>query len=513
MNKWTLGLWLITTLYTLTTPAQAFAVGTGAATIRFYQPQADLSYQELAATPAITGAFCAAPRPDTVPLPFNNSAGQPIWLQLGNEQGNLRWFGAEATGVLLSDTVLPATGVLPEADAASLIAPPLLLLPAATSAATGAAMSQPHAVSTDVVWHDMAADQYQRADLSDLQAPRLLWRWSPPTAQQNAWLQTPVLAWLEKQQAVLLINSATAAKPALWLLSAATGQLLAELDLQSGYRQGQQAAVAVGALKAPPATLDLDGDGAFDRVYQIDEQGQLLRLDMARDFSYQSSLVANLTGQGLSFASRLLAVRALLPVQGATSQSVSRKAVDVVVLLAERQQQYQLMVLFLPEQMTAPLLLADVQQNHQPAAAGTQLPARQTTSPGSAFGWVQSLAGQPLALPEIIAGVLYLPMQSVSTAALACDKARQADVLLALHLYQASAVYTDPELKIPMQLPLRLATQKDGSLALQQSVDGKLVLEALRGVAASCAGCTEVLNVQQLSQWQQLATYRQEEVH
>lgn len=512
MNKWIFGFCLITTLYTLTTPAQAFAAGSGVPTVRFYQPQADLTYQELAATPAISGAFCDVPRPDTKPLQFNNSAGQPIWLQLGNEQGNLRWFGAEAAGVLLSDSALPATGVLPDVDAASLIAPPLLLLPTATSAATGAVTSQPQAASTDVVWHDVAADQYQRADLSDLQAPRLLWRWSPPTAQQQSWLQTPVFAWLEKQQAVLLINSATAAKPALWLLSAATGQLLTEFDLQSGYRQGQQPVTAVGALKAPPATLDLDGDGAFDRIYQIDEQGQLLRLDMARGFSYQSSLVANLMGQGLSFSSRLLAVRALLPVQGATSQSVSRKAVDVVVLLAEKQQQNQLMVLFLPEQMTAPLLLADVQQNHQPAAAGTQLSARQATSPGNAFGWMQSLAGQPLALPEIIAGVLYLPIQIVP-AALACEKARQADVLLALHLYQASAVYADPLLKIPMQLPLRLATQKDGRLALQQSVDGKLVLEALRGVAASCAGCTEELNVQQLSQWQQLATYRQEEVH
>ncbi|MCT6698580.1 hypothetical protein [Rheinheimera sp. 4Y26] len=475
-------------------------------TERYYQLQPDLTYRPLSQPFATNQSFCPKPRPDTVPLRYHDSSGKPLWLQLSNESGQLRWFGDTDSGVLVSNAP-PAA--LPEPAVAS----PLLL-----TAAVPAGVNTGVAASPEVIWHDLAANQYQRADLTDLQAPRLRWRWSVPLAQQIPWLQTPVLQRWQNQQEVLLINSATAATPRLWLLQADSGKMLAEFDLQH-YASGQQPVATLGALKAAPAALDLDGDGAFDRVYQIDEQGQLLRLDVSPDLSYQSALVADLSGKNAVYVSPLLAVRAILP--GNLATVASRQAVDVLVLLAKSQSQYQLLVLFLADDISSPLLVSDLQQAGFAAQTQTQIQvqAAPAASPSQfmqlkrSAGWLLPLSGQPVWQPQLIAGVLYLPLQSAAQNSLLCADARQADSLLALHLYQATAVYSEAELDINMQLPLRLTAAADGSLQLQQSKDGVLILEGLHGVSESCAGCTEKLNVAQLSQWRQLAIYRQEEVY
>ncbi len=492
-----------------TRAAGASASGAGASvatTQRWYQLQADLTYQQL--PQALATNLCPMPRPDTAPVRYHDSSGKPLWLQLSNENGQLRWFGDTEQGVLVSSVPTAATSVLPEP--AEAITSPLLLTDAVTSGLNSGLVHSP-----DVIWHDLAANQYQRADLTDLQAPRLKWRWSAPLAQQSPWLQTPVLQRLDKQQ-VLLINSGTASTPALWLLQAESGKLLAEFDLQQQYQKGFQPAAGLAALKAAPAALDLDGDGAFDRVYQIDEQGQLLRLDVSTDLSYRSALVADLSGNNAVFATPLLAVRAMLP--GNLPALSSRQAVDVLVLLAKSQSQYQLLVLFLADNISSPVLFSDLQQagaaaQTQPQTAPAAQPTQLMQLKQGAFGWFLPLSGQPVWLPQLIAGVLYLPLQSAVSGSLVCADAREADALLALHLYQASAVYSEAVLDKKMQLPLRLSLAADGSLQLQQSGNNVVVLERLQGVSESCAGCTEKLNVAQLSQWRQLAIYRQEEVY
>lgn len=494
-------------LLQLMAAAAVEAASAVATTQRWYQLQADLTYQQLPQAQATN--FCPQPRPDTVPVRYQDSAGKALWLQLSNENGQLRWFGDTEQGVLLSGAPTATPAALPEpADGT---ASPLLLMDAVASGLNSGLVHSP-----DVIWHDLATNQYQRADLTDLKAPRLKWRWSAPFAQQSPWLQTPVLQRLENQQQVLLLNSATAGTPALWLLQADNGKLLAEFDLQQHYAPGKQPPAALAALKAAPAALDLDGDGAFDRVYQIDEQGQLLRLDVRTDLSYQSALVADLSGKNAAYVSPLLAVRAVVP--GNLPAVSSRQAVDVLVLLAKSQSQYQLQVLFLADDISSPLLFSDLQQadlatqtqaQTVPAAQPTQLiPPKQR-----AFGWFLPLSGQPVWQPQLIAGVLYLPLQSSAPGSLLCADARQADSLLALHLYQASAVYSEAVLDKNIQLPLRLSVAADGSLQLQQSTNNVVVLQGLHGVTDSCAGCTEKLNLTQLSQWRQLAIYRQEEVY
>lgn len=479
--------------------AQVAALTVASPAIVGYQLQPDLSYQPLTSATALSANFCPHPRPDTVPIQLTDSSGKPQWLQLSNEGGNLRWFGATTAGVLLAGSSVTTTEALPELDGA-VVAPPLLLTKTAQASVSKA--------STDVIWHDPVTNQYQRADLSNLQAPRLLWRWSPPARPQSSWMQTPVLHWLQNQQPVLMVNSATAAKPALWLVQANSGKLAAEFDLERHYRQGMQPDMTLAALKAAPAALDLDGDGAFDRVYQIDEQGQLLRLDIEADFSYQTSRVADLSGEGFAFVSPLLAVRAMQPQPELGTAMVSHKPVDVLVLLGKTQNQHQLMVLFLAEHISAPLRLNEIRllENAAPLALSA-------AASGKAGSWRQALPGQPLWMPEIIAGVLYLPLQSTQRNKLWCAEARQADLLLARHLYQGDPVYSVPVLSKAMQLPLRLAIGPAGSLQLQQSSSGAAVLEALRGATPACAACTEPLTVEQLSQWRQLATYRQEEVY
>lgn len=490
------------------------AATTPATTTRFYQLQAGAGYQQLNTVPVMANVLCPEPRPDTLPLQWRGHQGQQFDLQLSNEQGNLRWWNDTATesAVLLSESVGSASAMIPPQPAVGM---PLLLLP---SALPLQATQQVIAAPYQVVWHDPAAHQYQLVDFTDLQKPQQRWRWSPPLAQQQPWLQSPVLHMLEDEEPVLLINSSTSVKSLLWLLQAEKGQVLAEFDLNKGYQRGAQPVLKLSALTAAPAALDRDGDGALDRIYQIDQQGQLLRLDVAQDLSYQSALVADLTQYDGVFDHTILAARALLPMSTAGAKTlVSSKVVDLVVLVAQRQQQYQLFVLFLPDEISMPLLYTElvVKGAAQSTQGGTPntIPSGYSGQ-GRAHGWQYELPGTPVVLPEIVAGVIYLPLQhSVAQGATAsCHQARQADQLLALHLYQASAVYKDAVIQVPMQAPLQLVQQQNGTLALQDAAQ-VLVLDELRGIHQQCATCTEKLTVQQLSQWRQLALFRQEEVY
>jgi hypothetical protein len=481
---------------------------------RYYQSQPGAGYQQLANTPAVAATLCAVPRPDTVPLQFQGAQGQPIWLQLSNEQGNLRWWNSDfsESALLLSDAQSPAAVTL-----AAQMMPGTPLLIAEASGVQNPVTTQQGA-STNVIWHDPVAHQFQLAELADLQKPQQGWRWSPPLPQQTAWLQSPVLHQLEGEEPVLLINSSTAAQALLWLLHAEKGTLLAEFDLNDGYQRGHRPRTQLAELTAAPAALDLDGDGALDRIYQIDRQGQLLRLDVSNRLSYQSSVVADLSDSDAVFDQTILAARALLPVDNSTNKLlVQKKAVDVLVLVAQKQQQFQLLVLFLPEQVSTPLLYKDLVA--KTTAAVLQINAQTTptkvaSAQNTGQGWHYQLPGAPVALPEIVAGVIYLPLQQSATqgATAICQQARLANQLLALHLYQASAVYTDAVIKVQMQVPLQLVQLQNGTLALQDATK-VLVLDELRGIHSQCEICTEKLSVQQLSEWRQLALFRQEEVY
>lgn len=486
---------------------------TTAQTSRFYQAQPGAGYQQLANIPAVAATLCAVPRTDTVPLQFQDGQGQPLWLQFGNEQGNLRWWNSDSSesAILLSDAQSPAAATLE-----TQVMPGIpLLLPEVSTAKNPAKTQQ--ARSHQVIWHDPSAHQFQLADLTDLQKPQQGWRWSPPLPQQQVWLQSPVLHQLEGEEQVLLINSSTAAKALLWLLHAEKGTLVAEFNLNEGFQRGHRPRAPLAELTAAPAALDLDGDGALDRIYQIDRQGQLLRLDVSNELNYQSSVVADLSGSGAVFDQAILAARALLPVESSNKALVQNKAVDLLVLVAQKQQQFELIVLFLPEQISTPWLYRDVTAKTSTTALRINAyatPNNATLAHNNGNGWRYQLPGIPVALPEIVAGVIYLPLQKTAApgTAASCHQARQASHLLALHLYQASAVYSDAVIQIPMLAPLQLVQQTQGTLAWQDASQ-QLVLDGLRGIHPQCETCTEKLSVQQLSEWRQLALFRQEEVY
>lgn len=488
---------------------------TSGPTSRYYQAQPGAGYQQLANIPAVAATLCTVPRPDTVPLQFQDGQGQPLWLQFGNEQGTLRWWNSDSSesALLLSDTQSPTAATLTTQVMQGI---PLLLLPEATGPQTSVKTQQTKA--HQVIWHDPSAHQFQLVDLTDLQKPQQGWRWSPPLPQQQAWLQSPVLHKLEGEEQVLLINSSTAAKALLWLLHAEKGTLVTEFDLNEGFQRGHRPRTQLSELTAAPAALDLDGDAALDRIYQIDRQGQLLRLDISSELKYQSSVVADLSDSAADFDQAILAARALLPAESISKKAlVQNKAVDVLVLVAHKQQQFELIVLFLPEQMSAPLLYRDVIAKTSVTALPINAhatPNNATSAHNNGHGWRYQLPGIPVALPEIVAGVIYLPLQKSAAQGIAasCRQARQASHLLALHLYQASAVYSDAVMQVPLQAPLQLVQQAAGTLAWQDA-EQRLVLDGLRGIHPKCETCTEQLSVQQLSEWRQLALFRQEEVY
>jgi len=176
-----------------------------------------------------------------------------------------------------------------------------------------------------------------------------------------------------------------------------------------------------------------------------------------------------------------------------------------------------MLVLFLPEQVSTPLLYKDLVAKTAATALSvpaSSAPIKTVSRHNAAHGWHYQLPGIPVALPEIVAGVIYLPLQksAVQGTATSCQQARQASHLLALHLYQANAVYSDAVMPVPLQAPLQLVQQATGTLAWQDAAQ-QLVLDGLRGIHPQCETCTEQLSVQQLSEWRQLALFRQEEVY
>jgi hypothetical protein len=112
--------------------------------------------------------------------------------------------------------------------------------------------------------------------------------------------------------------------------------------------------------------------------------------------------------------------------------------------------------------------------------------------------------------PSVLAGVIYLPLTSTPRD---CSSPLVMSQLLALHLYQGTAVYTRPllatsEITEPWLEPVLLPDERLGLAAM---VDGTLVLSGLRGIHQQCPSCSELLSAQQFPIWHRLSSYQHED--
>jgi|GEM_PF-2902464 len=478
-----------------------------------YQP---LPGDELALLMDENPTFCQHPRPDgrIAPWADDNTAPQP--LRFSNEDGVLRWWSAATPPQLIwSNGEVVAAAAEPLSDQLAVIAhntvPKKLTL----------------------VWPEPALQRYSAVDLTDPADPQALWQWQAPVAGS---VQTPVAVRLKTAtgatSALLMVSGADAVQPAFWLVDGGSGVQIATQQYQRTVKTVEHPFVLQDLLAAP-AVLDRNADGYIDRIYLVDRQGRLVQVDVNPQLQFQSRVVADLSDAAAEFKVQLVASRALLPNNqqvpddqvltdndadaadndgdhAAIDQAAgpSGKPADVVMLLSTRQNQSQLWVLTIPDSPSYTIQPHHLtQRDGQPDDSG--LPSNLNATPAITSGWYATLPAAPVSLPQVFAGVLYLPVAASSET---CAGARQATQLIARHLFQGTQVYSAEQLALiptPFGTP-GVLRRNSGELALYDRQQGTLLLPQIRGIRVDCRFCTEALHENQYPRWQRMAIYQHE---
>lgn len=467
-----------------------------------------LSVDALTELAAAHPEFCQSPRMDGRPLLWKDASGQPQTWHLSNESGVLRWWSEPATRQLIW-----AEGTQLEAAVES-VSNQLAVFTTSTSTE-----------SLTVVWPEPSLRRYSAIDLSNPLQPQALWQWQAPMAGS---VQTPVPIYVKTatgvSHALVMVSGADAVQPAFWLVDASSGKQLASQQYQRAVKTVELPFV-LQDLVAAPAILDRNADGYTDRLYLVDTQGRLVQADLDPHLQVQSRVVADLADSAAEFKVQVIASRALLPdVQLSATNSMDAMAAndnppsshleraagtvgqpaDVVILLSGKNEQSQLWVLIIPDSPAY-----TIQTHHlTPRDLGIDgIDAQMKTT--ATAGWFGTLPAAPVSLPQVLAGVLYLP---VAPTADSCVGARQATRLVARHLFQGSAIYTAEQLAaVPTPFGLPAAVRRSsGVLALQDLQQGSLMLPQILGIRGDCRFCTEVLSESDYPKMQRMAIYQHE---
>jgi hypothetical protein len=468
-----------------------------------YEP---LTQEALAKRVAEHPLFCKDPRPDVRQELQDDSATPQQWF-MSNEAGVLRWWSHSSTSQLIwADS---SEWVEPQQKVSKQVA-----IVASPTSASGFI----------VVWPEFSLNRYAAVDLTQPEKPVALWQWQAPILGS---VQTPVNTLLRIANAIhptlVMVSGEDAVQPTFWLVDAITGKQLAEQQYHHSLKTVELPFV-LKDLIAAPAALDRNADGFTDRLYFIDKEGRLVQVDIEQDLKLRSRVVADLSDFGAEFVEQVVATRALLPDEkvpvvastvthsDATESAlgeeetagVAAKPADVVMLMSRKKQQSQLWVLPIPDSpeyniQPHHLTLRDL-STHDVADVNTMI---------ATAGWYGTLPAAPVALPQVFAGVLYLPVAPTTER---CAGARQATELVARHLYQGSSVYSAEQLaSLPIPFGMLSPVRRgSGEIALQDRQQGKLLLPSMQGIRADCRFCTEVLQQNQYPKWQRIAIYQHE---
>jgi hypothetical protein len=493
---------------------------------------------EVGAAVELTSAdACAVAVPDTPPLQLTAADGRQQWWRFANDGGVLRWWPqttANVAGLLAPSTTshrpTPARTVAVRSQDSSASLRWLAL--------AGAAPQRESALLLG--WFDPIHFRQQIAIARGMAPPVLLWQ-SPayPISASDSVPAAPTFAFYRRDGQlvpVVLHHADPASHTRLQLQHALTAEPIASWPLQGAQASADpEQRLQLNRLIAAPLTLDRNLDGSLDRIYVLDQTGQLVRLDVTAEGAATVTLVADLSDSQWQFSFNMQASRALLPTNGfdatlpaharvepqvnpaTTSMSQGlQQTGDVLVLLAKQQQQYQLLVLTLPDHLPALPIRWQTLRNVTALNTSAQVTVTTTASLEESerslqsSGWWTSLPGQPMNVPTLLAGVIYQPL---SAPVVSCQTQPVMTQMLALHLYQGRAVYGQSFLTLPATAetwfePVLLPDERLGLAAV---ADGPVVLEGLRGITQTCATCTELLSGQQFPVWHRLSSFQHEQ--
>lgn len=469
-------------------------------------------------------SFCQQPRADTALLRLTPLAEEPIYRRFSNEGGILRWWQSDSASIeqlLLADS---REALLVPWRQRQRIGQTLTVLPLPIelehSVTSGKAASSDFLLS----WFDPMSKRHQFAVQQGQQVPRLLWQSAEPVAlKADSELPAASSLHLYRHQGravpVTVQHLSQPSGDRLQIFDGLSGVMLTSFHLQTRVQQGAPlTALALGELLAAPALLDRSLDGQFDRLYLVNKIGHLVRVDFNPEgVLLKAQQVADLSKSGWQFRSNMVVQRALLPANNKMNVSTASSPVavasqpvasqhsgDVLILLAQQDQTHYVLTLMLPDELTEPPLHWSQLQ----LAAST--PEGLRSSMNQAWGWYQALPAAPVATPSILAGVLYQPIGSAEGD---CQFQQQANALLAVHLYQGSAIYHEAILPLasPVSAWFEIVQMANHTLSLIAVQEQRLVLPKLRGITTDCLHCSEVLSSQQFPRWQRLSSFQHED--
>lgn len=313
-------------------------------------------------------------------------------------------------------------------------------------------------------------------------APQTVWQFNFLPSQSTEILAAPLILTsidLPERRTVLVLPAKNAL--GLQLVDPNTGRLI---TLNSDSTSELIHASAM------PAVLDTDLNGATDRIYQISETGLLYQINLDPSEPSSARLVADLRTGNARFVDGLTATQARWPAADGWQQG------DVIVAQALRDEKQQLFVIKISNQQQQPIVFE-------------QLLARSGSKPNSdaEYGWRYELNGLIAAMPSLMAGVLYLPLQDGSTR---CGGDASMDRLLALHLYNGNQVYnlTEFQFSEPVSTQLKIIPQQQRFVL---KAGEHLVTDEMKGVTVECPDCVATLDATQFPKWQRIASYQVEQ--
>lgn len=400
---------------------------------------------------------------------------------------------------------------------------------------------QPASPLRQQTWHDQQDTQLfwqlpnGRLHAARLSGGQLAMLWQLPMSANPGWLPAPLTlltAPLAGQRA-----ASRSAHPqqefARLLLSSASGHAVQLINVQDGRIESIQTPSQAGTAIANPLAFDTDQNGDVDRIYFVNSNQQIWRLDWQQGDQWQPTLIARLadTAGVADAALQGWAAHWPLPptVNRADVQSSARMSPATAQpapavrqpanawLSAQRTRQNsgqgELLLLLTRQTQGYGLLLLKVSAVPGPVIDVGPDTDAETDSKNADVQiklaesyWFLRFQERPVSLPVVLGSVVYLPVSAPTNCLLPADYQQ----VLALNLFNGAPVYATRYLAFaqPQTTALKLQAEPAG---FSLGTAAETLLPQIRLIDPQCQYCVRPMTADALSQQRWLAGYLAEE--
>ncbi|MEE2024647.1 hypothetical protein [Alkalimonas mucilaginosa] len=248
--------------------------------------------------------------------------------------------------------------------------------------------------------------------------------------------------------------------------------------------------------------------------YQVTASGQVYRHSQAGRRLPERTLVADLSGAGWRFTSRHRVVQSQMSLTAYGAHQVFEQLLLLAYDPVNSSEQMLALRIF-PQQST-PWQFEQIQS--YVSEAEFSRPEYEVVAlwhqQQQAAGWRRPLAGLAMQLPELYAGVLYLPVLHQDTAEHSCPDGPVDISVLILHMHSGHSLSPGIELQLEQAGPLRwqlIKTEQRLALWLLQEEQRQLVQPEILEISSDCLNCVQALDLAEWPQQRAVAQFWLEE--